>query len=438
MSHFSVLVVTDGPATDEALAKALQPFHEFEATGSDDEFVQDVDVTADRLAEFEAATTRRFRDSDGALHDPYDSMFYREWTTDEINSAGRGGVPPMGSGTSGGFIFHSQDWGDGRGYRSKVHFVPEGEDVQVTTSEIMSFAAHLDESHGIKSVPFGLEPDLSGEHKHGYALIGSDGAVEKVVERTNPNAKWDWWCVGGRYGGRLAAGYDPEKDPANLETCWLCGGTGTRTDETAIKHHGGPMKCDNCGGTGKSVKWPPKQRDHGNRSRVGDLHFAAMKAANVAERRARIDEIRTKMNRNRRLIFGMSPMEDLEAAVAAYRSAKSAWSAMEEPRPRGDAFVDWLTQTAGYDAVAYYRSETWEHFADELADGQTVAEYIEAAPALTAYAVLKDGEWFERGEMGWFGMASNEMALDEWGAKVEELLAGLRPDQWVSIVDCHI
>jgi hypothetical protein len=438
MSHFSVLVVTDGPATDEALAKAMQPFHEFESTGTDDEFVQDINVTADCLAEYEAATSRRFRDSDGALHDPYDDRFYREWTPDEINSANRGGVAPMGSGTSYGLLFHSQDWGDGCGYRSKVHFVPEGfKDVKVPTGEIMSFAAYLDDMHGIKSVPFGLNPDLSGEHKYGYAMIGADGAVVKVIKRTNVNDKWDWWCVGGRYGGRLAAGYDPEKDPANIETCFLCGGTGTRTDETAIKHHGGPMKCNNCGGTGRSVKFPSKQRDYGNRSRVGDLNLAALKATNVADRRARVDGIRTKMNTNR-CRFGMAPMEDLEAAVATYRSATATWRAMDEPRPRGDSFVDWLTRKAGSDAVAYYRSEMMDHIADDLSVGQTVSEFIEAAPALTAYAVLKDGQWSERGKMGWFGMASGEMGLEEWGAKVSDLVAGLSPDQWVTIIDCHI
>lgn len=41
MSHFTVLVV------GEDVASQLAPYHEFESTGIDDEYVKDVDVTAD-------------------------------------------------------------------------------------------------------------------------------------------------------------------------------------------------------------------------------------------------------------------------------------------------------------------------------------------------------------------------------------------------------
>ena len=53
MSHFRVLVVVDEP-TEEAITKELAPFHEFECTGCDDEYVKDVDVTADTRAEYES------------------------------------------------------------------------------------------------------------------------------------------------------------------------------------------------------------------------------------------------------------------------------------------------------------------------------------------------------------------------------------------------
>jgi hypothetical protein len=38
MSHFTVLVVTDTPDED-ALTRALQPFHEYECTGTKDKYV---------------------------------------------------------------------------------------------------------------------------------------------------------------------------------------------------------------------------------------------------------------------------------------------------------------------------------------------------------------------------------------------------------------
>lgn len=107
MSHFSVLVIGDD------VEKQLQPFHEFECTGYNDEFVQNVDVTEE----------------------------CRE---------------------------HGLDW--------------YGLEDRVVASED--------------------EVDLEGEHKYGFAIV-KDGELVKAVNRTNPNRKWDWWQIGGRWSGRL-------------------------------------------------------------------------------------------------------------------------------------------------------------------------------------------------------------------------------------------
>jgi len=46
MSHFSVIVIGDN------VEAQLQPFHEYESTGIEDQFVKDIDVTEDTLADF--------------------------------------------------------------------------------------------------------------------------------------------------------------------------------------------------------------------------------------------------------------------------------------------------------------------------------------------------------------------------------------------------
>lgn len=68
----------------------------------------------------------------------------------------------------------------------------------------------------------------------------------------------DWWQIGGRWTGFFDPSYQPEKDPANQETCIHCHGTGTRPDaakfgEEWMKQTGG---CNGCAGTGRAVKWP--------------------------------------------------------------------------------------------------------------------------------------------------------------------------------------
>lgn len=57
----------------------------------------------------------------------------------------------------------------------------------------------------------------------------------------------------------------------------------------------------------------------------------------------------------------------------------------------------------------------------------------------TPYAfITPDGEWVERGKMGWFGIGSNEMDEDDWDAKFREYLKTLDKDIILTQVDCHI
>jgi hypothetical protein len=54
------------------------------------------------------------------------------------------------------------------------------------------------------------------------------------------------------------------------------------------------------------------------------------------------------------------------------------------------------------------------------------------------FAVLKDGKWYERGKMGWWGCVSNEKPEDEWDKEFKKLLYSLEPEDLITIVDCHI
>ena len=58
--------------------------------------------------------------------------------------------------------------------------------------------------------------------------------------------------------------------------------------------------------------------------------------------------------------------------------------------------------------------------------------------AIATYAVLKDGEWIGKGEMGWFGMSSGDMEQSEWNKKVAEMIEALPDDTLLSMYDCHI
>jgi hypothetical protein len=57
----------------------------------------------------------------------------------------------------------------------------------------------------------------------------------------------------------------------------------------------------------------------------------------------------------------------------------------------------------------------------------------------TPFAVLKDGEWYEQGDSGWFDSPTADPAADAaWEAGVDALLKELPPETLVSVYDCHI
>jgi hypothetical protein len=66
------------------------------------------------------------------------------------------------------------------------------------------------------------------------------------------------------------------------------------------------------------------------------------------------------------------------------------------------------------------------------------SQYVEksANNAFRFYAVVKDDQWHSAGRMGWWGISTD--CNDSWPEEQRALLATVKPDQWVTVVDCHI
>jgi hypothetical protein len=70
----------------------------------------------------------------------------------------------------------------------------------------------------------------------------------------------------------------------------------------------------------------------------------------------------------------------------------------------------------------------------------TKEKYVENAKGgvIAPYAMLKDGEWVGKGEMGWFGMSNDTVEEADWNARVKELIDELPDDTQLTLVDCHV
>lgn len=70
----------------------------------------------------------------------------------------------------------------------------------------------------------------------------------------------------------------------------------------------------------------------------------------------------------------------------------------------------------------------------------TREEYVESArnSAIMTFALVKDGHWYERGAMGWFGCVSDEKDQNAWEREFNKLLDSVPDDTMITVVDCHI
>lgn len=380
MSHFTVLVIGDNP--EEQLA----PFHEFECTGLDDQYVIDIDETQEYRERYESETSTRCKDENGALHSPWDDTFYRDPTPEEEKRIG------IGTGCGGGLSWTCKDWKDGKGLRTKIHFMPEGfQEVECKTSDLMSFTAYCIDYYKITAVPAGETPDLTETHKYGYCLLDEGGNVVRVVRRTNPNRKWDWYQLGGRWTGFFR------------------------------------LKEDAAGEQGETALFTsPAKKGYADAALKADIDFARMRSEAEAKAAQKFDAVRSTIEPHLPLM-GWSTIREkycpehgeaefpggIEAACKAYH-AQPAVKALRE--------------------VKEFRFENAEDYTGDR------NEFIRRAGSASymTFAVIKDGQWYKRGEMGWWGVVLNEKDGNEWVDEFAKLIDGLPEDTLLSVYDCHI
>jgi hypothetical protein len=87
---------------------------------------------------------------------------------------------------------------------------------------------------------------------------------------------------------------------------------------------------------------------------------------------------------------------------------------------------------------AYQEIDSWSCPVELL--GFDEEAYVEQCKngVFVPYAVIRDGEWVGKGQMGWFGTSSNDTSENKWNKSFQDLLMDLDPDTLLTVVDCHI
>ena len=308
MSHFTVLVVCPAETMElnvhNYLENALAPF--FEQVDSDSPYAVFHDMTEECRREYEEGGTERIIMPDGRRLLPWDEEFRIE------GSLGLG---------------------------SKTHEPPAELEKRIVP---------------YKQVYPTLEEVITDWH--GYRFCEDHNAYGYYH---NPNAKWDWWSLGGRWQGMLTA----KPDAAAIHLIYGEPGVfGARGDE--YERPEGRAGCDGC--------------------RKADLDFDWARAENI-------------------------------------RSVQASWDHMIAEGHQDNSGLRYFQY--GFD-----KDSTLE---DELAKAQNCHPFH-------TFALLKDGVWYERGDMGWFACIANDKGRGAWCGELHQLWDEIPDDCVLVVVDCHI
>lgn len=336
MSHFSVLV------TGNDIETALAPFQENNMGDCPRQYMTFHDMEDENRAKYERGTTARIVMPDGRLLAPWD---------DEFRKPGKPSMFGIGGST----------------YEVPAHL----ERREVPFKELFyTFEQFMSDwcGHGERDVETG---------RYGYW--------------ENPNKKWDWYSVGGRWAGSLKLKLGA--DGARGRTRW-----DSPTDV--------PDGCVDCARAG-DVDWTAMLGEAAERARQEFRKVTAALAPHA--RPITWAEMRTKHG------------DDIDAARDEFH-AQPAVKAVKEAFP--DQF--WGV-TALMEGVLAFNG-----------DEQAYVDFM-SMDRSRQYAILHEGKWHEPGEMGWWGFSSQTLESRKAFTKLYwDIVFGLDPDTVVTVVDCHI
>lgn len=301
MSHFAVAVISRTP---EEVDRLLAPYQENNMGDCPSEYLEFVDTEESERQIYETGYMEKVQAPDGQLFDKYDPKFR------DTNSPGF----PI------------------------KYIIPEGyKEVLISYKEqYPTFKEYMDACGDGD-----WDPETG---RYGYW--------------TNPNAKWDYWRVGGRFRGLLKASK----------------------------------------GTLGELSW----------------EYTIDKENQYLEAAGQYDQAQIK---------------DIDFSLdqELYDKAARFWEVYVEkaplqPEENPEAFESFYTPEY---YKRFYGSK--ENFAKERAGFSTWA------------LVTPEGEWYEKGDMGWWGLHDGtEESFKDFSDVLEKILAECDPEWYITIVDCHI
>ena len=364
MSHFCVGVHV--PAGNENIIEniqsyletALQPWHEYECTGIDDQYVQQVDNTQDLIDAYthlRVAYIDKEREGTKQYVYPYsfakDKLKRRQLTEQEVKDR------ELQQKNFEQFqkyqIANREVSIKNEGGITYAYYIPEEyPQVMVAQCHLESLSHFIESNYNIELIINDLSEAPEDE---AYAYINPDidtgpypidmsvedikkllnGNVQLFI-KTNPNSKWDWWQIGGRF------------------------------------------------------RFTNKQNKNVSMCKIKDL------------------QIKDKHT---------------------YAIAEKMWDIIMEDKFDGSP----------EERQSFLMQYGWGISKENLERKGSKEAYAEYASRFRTYAFVKDGQWYEPGEMGWFACSNATAETQEAYDKMfDEMIMNANPEDYFVCVDCHI
>lgn len=282
--------------------------------------------------------------------------------------------------------------------------VPEYMAEVVSDENKERFLKYYREKKGIEGKTFEELYEEYGEEWNNNAWRKDDEGVWCRYSTYNPDSKWDWYSIGGRWSGEFITKVFDE-DHESIEI-----------GQSGLLHSGV--------GIDSTIK--------------GNIDFKGIREEAYKEAYERYKFVESCFTNgipkieytwddilNDKVLGDNNEPMTIEAKRNFYHGQKGK----EEWSKTIGSYRDKDKNT--YDKLVWLDIEDYQCTAEEFA--QRAADN-----AFIPFAVVKDGEWYERGKMGWWAIVTDEKDKDEWTSFVNKMIDDADDETLFTFVDCHI
>jgi hypothetical protein len=242
-----------------------------------------------------------------------------------------------------------------------------------------------------------LDEFLDGWYGEGRAKLNTEKQVWEIWTTYNPDSQWDWWSIGGRWN-----------DFFNFTP---------KTKEEREKEHEEAGIFAFLGSTGGK-----------NIVKVGELDWQPKRNLALKEANDEYDLFEEAVKDLTLTHRWKDLVEKVEAGEMSWDEARDTYSSQK-----------WVIEAKK--AVPYLFTVPEQYF--KVNEGGREAFLTDKLCGIgVPYSFIDlDGNWHQKGKMGWFGMSSDDQTQQEWADHYFAYLNGLiaeKPETLIVSLDLHI